>query len=193
MTMWCRDLRWLLAALLLAGTTPAAAAIPEYGVAAGPAVPLWPSDSLGGCIGLSAGAATSGGGSLLRVRGELLGVITSDAKAALPTVGGEAGLRYGRLELYGLAGVQLFGVVARGGHVVFATLGLTGGGGLSVQLTRRVRLSVRGAMTWLPSFTAATVSAGEGERPTLAFLMVLVGLELRAPGGATHVDSDLYD
>jgi hypothetical protein len=193
MMMRRRDLLWLLACgTLLAGSGPAAAAIPEYGFAAGPAVPLWPSDSLGACFGLSAGAATSGS-SLLRVRGELLGVITSDAKAALPTVGGEAGLRYGRLELYGLAGVQLFGVVARAGHVVFATLGVTGGGGLSVQLTKRLRLSVRGAMTWLPSFTAATLSAGEGERPTMAFLMVLVGLELRAPRGTTHMDSDLYD
>jgi len=188
-----RDLLWLLAwGALLVGGKPAAAAIPEYGFAAGPAVPLWPSDSLGACVGLSAGAATTGS-SLLRVRGELLGVITGDAKGVMPTVGGEAGVRHGRLELFGLAGVQLFGVAARGGHVVFATLGLTGGGGLSVQLTRQLRLSVRGAMTWLPSFSAATISAGEGERPTLAFLMVLVGLELRAPGATTHVDSDLYD
>ena len=193
MVMHGRALLWLLACgTLLAGARPAAAAIPEYGIAAGPIVPLWPSDSLGACFGLSAGAATSGS-SLLRVRGELLGVITSDAKAALPTVGGEAGLRYGRLELYGLAGVQLFGVVARAGHVVFATLGVTAGGGLSIQLTKRLRLSVRGAMTWLPSFSAATISAGEGERPTFAFLTLLVGLELRAPGGTTHVDSDLYD
>jgi hypothetical protein len=192
-----RPAPFLLICLLVCGTVVVArragAAIPEYGIAAGPSVPLWPSDTLGGCIGLSAGAATGGSSSLLRVRGELLGVITGDTKAVMPMLGGEAGLRYGRLELYGLAGVQLFGVAARRGHVVFATLGLQGGGGLSVQLTRQLRLSVRGAMTWLPSFSAATLSAGDGERPPFAFLTVLVGLELRALGVAMHTDSDLYD
>jgi hypothetical protein len=190
----------LFVSLALSGLTlsGASAATLEYGLAGGPAVPLWPSDGLGASLGASALLVLGDPADLrlTRVRGELLGVLAGDAKAIMPTLSGEIGVRIlGGLELHLSGGVQLFGFANRAGTTVFAALGVVGGGGLSARLGRRLRLTVRGVLSWLPSFAMGTMSAPEAQqgRPTFAFLSVLVGLEYRSPSRKAQVDGELYE
>jgi hypothetical protein len=190
----------LLVSLVLSGLAPggAGAATLEYGLSAGPASPLWPNDTLGASIGASSLLVLGDPDDLrlTRVRGELLGVLSSDAKAIMPTLSGEIGVRIlGGLELHLSGGVQIFGFASRAGTTIFAGLGFVGGGGLSARLGRRLRLSVRGVLTWLPSFAAGTMSAPEGQQgqPTFGFLSVLIGLEYRSASRKARVDGDLYE
>jgi hypothetical protein len=162
--------------------SPPALAVMRYGVAAGPATPLRPSDTVGGVVGLSATLSGSDTldevATLLRLRGELLGLLTSDSKALLPTLTGDIGFEAGALHLFLTGGVQIFGVASRADTTVFATLGFTGGIGLSTPLRPKLRLTVRGTVTWLAPFANAVLSSPEGkDSPSYFFLCVLVGVE----------------
>jgi hypothetical protein len=157
----------------------------EYGVAGGVAMPFSPSDELGGAAGISAvtDGALTGGSSLLRARGEILGLLMRDSKAAMPTLSGDVGVRLGRVDLFLSGGVQLFGVAHRSDHTVFATFGLTGGLGLSVRVSSDLRLTCRSVAAWLPSFSTGIMNdppAGVG-KPTFAFLSILIGVAFQGP------------
>jgi hypothetical protein len=179
-----------LAALLVLGATEALAVERSYGLAAGPASTLGPATGLGAALALSAAASGDSPGSLLRARGELVGILGEGCKAALPTLVGDVGLRFerGALELFLTGGIQIFGVASRADYTVFSTLGLIGGAGLSARMGRRLRLTARGLAIWLPGDAAARLAAPEGApKPTYALLMVLIGLDLgagRAPDEA---------
>ena len=151
-----------------------------YGLAVGLGAPLAPTDSLGLSLGLSAFAAgdEDGPASMLRARGELLGIVTSDTKAVMPTLVGTLGARLGRLELFIDGGVQMFGFAWRQDWAVFAVFGLTGGAGLSVQLHPQWRVGLRGQATWLPSATTAKLEAPDGaDKPAFAFLSAMLTVE----------------
>lgn len=171
----------LAALLLLVASTASAQTVKQYGVAAGPAFPLAPTNSVGAALAVSA-AALAGeelAANLLRARGELHGIWTSEAKALMPTLIGEAGLNWRRLDLFLTGGVQLFGVAQREGYTVFATFGLLGGGGLALHVHRRVSITMRGLVSWLPSFATAILSEpSSGEKPSFAFFSGLVGVDI---------------
>lgn len=182
-----------LAALTVAGAAPPAlAGEREYGISLGPVTPLVPSNGLGAMVALSASASTGSGRRVMRARGELLGLAGEGGSwAALPTLTGDVGLQAGRLELFLTGGVELFGFARRAGFTAFSTVGLLSGAGLSVRLTPRFRLTVRGLVAWLPSFTAAKISADEGiEKPNFAWLSVLAGLEI---GGGSEPEALGWD
>ena len=168
------------ACVLLALLLPhPAAADSGYGLAVGLATPLAPSDTLGVSVGLSAfRTGLDGPRSLLRARGEVLGIITSDSKAIMPTLVRELGVELGRVDIFLDAGVQIFGFAWREDYAVFATVGFTGGVGMALNVSERLRLGVRGAVTWLPSDTTAIINEPESEdKPTFAFVTVLLTLE----------------
>lgn len=167
---------WALAALAL---PLAAQARTGYGVSVGTAVPLDDSNALGGSIGVSAHAAGEEGVlSMLRARGELLGLFFEDGSlAVLPTLTGDIGWETGRLGLFASGGVQLFGVAYRQEFTAFSVLGIVGGVGLSVRLTPAFSLDCRGLVVYLPSETTAELDAAEGiDKPTFAYVTALVGL-----------------
>jgi hypothetical protein len=177
--------RALIVLLLLAGGS-ARAADKAWGIGAGLASALAPSDGLGGAISFSAAIGSSATTSLLGVRGELLGIATTSSQAAMPTLVGDLGFRTGRLELFLTGGVQLFGLAHRDGFTVFATLGLVGGAGLGVQLAPGVRASVRGLVAWLPTETTAKLDEPTDGRskPNFLYLATMISLEFgfgRAP------------
>lgn len=187
----------LLAALLLvlALITPrAAAAEAGYGVAAGVAAPLGPTDGVGGMIGLSAMATGTREGPLpvLRLRGELLGLVTSTSQAVLPTLTGELGGSVGPVDLFLCGGVELFGFAWRGGFAMFSTVGLLGGGGLALSLSPRFRLGLRATVIWLPDPTTATMVGPDDEsieRPPVAFMGLMLTLDIE-PDAAPSREQD---
>ena len=168
----------------------AAAAEREYGIAAGLGTLLAPADPFGASVVISALVSPSSGGRrLVRARGELEVFVADGAWAALPTIGGDAGLRLGRFDLYVTGGVELFGGARRTGYTVCANLGLQGGAGLAVRLTPRLRLGLRALLVWLPSVAAIKLAAPEGaEPPTFLFLSGMLSLEIA--GGEVPDDLD---
>jgi hypothetical protein len=154
-----------------------------YGAVAGVAIPLAPVERPGLAVGFSAEIGADdpelqeSASSLLRVRGELQGILTQDSKAILPTLSGDVGLGAGPLDLFLTGGVQIFGGTWRGDYAFFTTLGFTGGGGLALEVYGGLKLVLRGTVTWLPDFAAARVKGPEqGERPTLLFTSAMLGV-----------------
>lgn len=151
----------------------------EYGVSAGLGIPVDPLDPVGLVGGVS--AVFPGEGSppaLLRVRGELIGLLSTDSKAVLPTLVGDLGLPLGPMDIFFTGGVQLFGVAWRADYTVFTTLGFTGGVGLSWKV-HSTRLILRGTGTYIPSALSAILDQSPGApKPTFAFLSILFGVEL---------------
>lgn len=171
------------AILAAPGLHATALAATGYGAAAGVAVPLAPAERPGLSAGLSAviGAddpeLRESASSLLRVRGEIHGILTADSKAILPTLSGDAGLSTGRVDLFLTGGVQIFGGAWRGDYAFFTTFGLVGGGGLALEVTGGIQLALRGTVTWVPDFAAARIKGPEqGERPTLLFASAMLGI-----------------
>ena len=163
--------------LLLPGLPREAAADKGYGVAVGLGAPLADTDTLGVAVGLSAFRTDLGGPkSMLRAHGELLGIITSDTKAILPTLFGELGGRVGDADVFIVAGVQMFGFAWRRDYTVFGMVGLCGGVGLALNVNPRWRVGFRGTVTWLPSDTTAIVNDDGGDKPTFAFIAVMLTL-----------------
>ena len=177
-----------LAAAMWLGVGSSAAAETAYGVAGGMAGAMAPTDAFGGMVGLSAMA--SGGGvdgplPVLRLRGELLGIVTEDAKAIMPTLTGEIGGAVGPVELFLSGGLQIFGFAWRGEYTVFSNLGILGGGGFSVAVSPRFRLGLRGTVAWLPEVTTGRITEPEsgGDTPTFAFFGVMLTLDYFPDGG----------
>lgn len=174
--------RSLLAGLLLLCSslvTASASAENGWGLAAGLGAPLGPSDELGVTVGVCAFAEGDEDGpvSVLRLRGELLGVVTTGPWAVMPTLTGDVGLELGDVSFFIQGGVQLFGFAAREDYIVFATLGLVGGAGMEVQVSPRFRLGVRGTVAWLPTQTTARISGPEdGDKPVFATISTLFTL-----------------
>ena len=157
----------------------AARADDGYGLAVGLGAPLDSADALGLSVGLSAfRTSLDGPRSLIRAHGELLGIITNDTKAVMPTLVGELGTRLGDVDLFFTAGVQMFGFAWRQDYTVFGILGLTSGVGLALPISPSLRVGFRGAVTWLPSDTTAIISEDGGEKPTFAFISVMLTVEL---------------
>jgi hypothetical protein len=184
--------RDLVIALLLLGS-PAAAAEREYGIAAGLGSLLAPTGPFTGSLFLSAAAMQSNSGRrLIRARGELQVHVGDGVWAVLPTISGDAGLHWGRLDLYFTGGAELLGGARRAGYTSFASMGFLGGGGLSVRLSQRVRLGLRAVVTWLPSFSAVKLAAPDGaEQPNYLYATGLLSLEIlggEVPGGEMEFD-----
>ena len=152
----------------------------EYGVSAGLGIPVDPLDPLGIVGGVSAVFPAEGSpAALLRVRGELIGLLSTDSKAVLPTLVGDMGLPLGSVDIFFTGGVQLFGVAWRADYTVFTTLGVTGGVGLSWKVHPSTRLILRGTGTYIPSALAAILDQPPGApKPTFAFFSLLLGVEL---------------
>ncbi len=167
-----------LALLLLSWGLPLQAAADRgYGVAVGLGAPLADTDTLGVAVGLSAFRSDLGGPkSMLRAHGELLGIVTSDTKAILPTLAGELGGSVGDADLFVVAGVQMFGFAWRQDYTVFGIVGLLGGLGVALNVNPRWRVGFRGTVTWLPSDTTAILDDEGGEKPTFAFISVMLTL-----------------
>ncbi len=179
--------RTALAALVLLTLWPRTAQADDsgYGVAVGLGAPL-DAESLGLSLGLSAFRADLGGPrAMLRASGELLGIITSETQAVLPTLQAEIGTRLGDAELFVSGGVQMFGFAWRQDYTVFGVVGLCGGLGMSLRVSPRVRLGFRGTVTWLPSDTTGIVVEGTGDKPDFAFVSLMLTLEL-SPGVAAR-------
>ena len=165
--------------LLLLFDPSTVAAETGWGFAAGLGAPLDPSEELGISFGVGAFAEGDDDGpvSVLRFRGELLGVVTSGPWAIMPTLTGDIGLELGWLSIYLQGGVQLFGFASRKDYIVFATLGLVGGAGMEVQVSPRFRLGVRGTVAWLPTQTTARISGPEdGDKPVFATISTMLTL-----------------
>ena len=120
--------------------------------------------------------------SILRIRGELLSVVTPGPWAIMPTLSGDVGVELGNLTLYLQGGVQIFGFAHRGDYTVFATLGVVGGVGMAIQVTPRLRVGMRGTVAWLPTQTTARVSGPEdGDKPVFATISALFTVMLTNP------------
>ena len=146
-------------------------------MAVGLGAPLASTDTLGVAVGLSAFSSDYGGPkSMLRAHGELLGIVTSDTKAVMPTLFGELGGRVGDADVFFTAGVQMFGFAWRRDYTVFGMVGLTGGVGMGLNVSPRWRVGFRGTVTWLPSDTTAIVDDDGGDKPTFAFMAVMLTL-----------------
>ncbi len=167
---------WVLLLLIPGGSASAV----EYGVSAGMGIPVDPLDPIGITGGVSAVfPAENSPTSLLRFRGELLGLLSVDSKAVLPTLVGDMGLPLGPMDIFFTGGVQLFGVAWRAEYSVFTTLGITGGVGFSWKVHPSTRLMMRGTATYIPSFTAAILDQTPGApKPTFAFISIMFGVEL---------------
>lgn len=201
-----KSTNWILACLsgyliIMIGHYPTAAhaASEEYGLAAGPSIGLFPTDSPGVTLGVSALVSGSDEedlpASVLRARGELVGTISNNLKSVLPTITGDLGLlRQGPFDLSFIAGVQLFGFAAREQYTVFATFGLIGGAGMSLQVHQRVRLCLRGIITWLPPPTTAILAqpSGQDDKPNFIFTAILFGVEF-GTGTTSKASSDFDD
>lgn len=169
----------ILAVLALAPRSAAADEGAGYGVALGIAAPVETFDTLGVSMGLSAFRADLGGPrAMLRVSGELLGFITTDTQAVLPTLRAELGTRVGDAELFLSAGVQMFGWAWQQDYTLFGVMGLTGGVGMALNVSPRVRVGFRGGVTWLPSDSTAIVVEGDGDKPSFAMVSLMLTLEL---------------
>ena len=161
--------------LLLLLCPRAAAAEKGYGLAVGLGAPLGSTDTLGVAVGLSAFRTDlPGPRTMLRAPGELLGIVTTDPKAVMPTLVGELGTSVGDVDLFFTAGVQMFGFAWRRDYTVFGIVGLTGGVGMSLRVTSRLRMGFRGAVTWLPSDTTAIIDEDGGDKPTFAFISAML-------------------
>ena len=172
-----------LSLLLLLSLGPGVAAAEKgYGLAVGLGAPLASTDSLGVAVALSAfRTGLEGPKSMIRAHGELLGIITSDTKAVMPMLVGELGTSLGEVDLFLTAGVQMFGFAWRRDYTVFGMLGLSGGVGLAMRVNSRLRVGFRGAATWLPSDTTAIVDEDGGDKPTFAFITVMLTVEYTPP------------
>lgn len=164
--------------LLLLACPRVAAAENGYGLAVGLGAPLGSTDALGVAVGLSAFRTDFGGPrSMMRAHGELLGIVTRDTKAVMPTLVGELGGQVGDVDIFITAGVQMFGFAWRQGYTVFGMVGLCGGVGMAMRLNSRLRVGFRGAVTWLPSDTTAIIVEDDGDKPTFAFISVMLTVE----------------
>ena len=161
--------------LLLLACPRGAAAENGYGLAVGLGAPLDSTDALGVAVGLSAFRTDLGGPrGMIRAHGELLGIITRDTKAVMPTLVGELGGQVGDVDIFLITGVQMFGFAWRQDYTVFGMVGLRGGVGMAMRLNPRWRVGFRGSVTWLPSDTTAIVVEGDGDKPTFAFISVML-------------------
>ena len=167
---------------LLVALTPTAWAEKHAGAAAGVGLALGPYGGLGFSGSLFSLVTDFGDeqvpAALLQLRGEVLGVVTSEASAALPLLSADAGLGVGPLDLFVTAGVEVFGFAWRGGYTLFTSFGLVGGGGLALKVHPRVDLQLRGIVTWLPDFAAPVLNAPDPapDRPTLLFVSATLGV-----------------
>ena len=178
-TVGCRLIPAALSAILFLFQPTVARAESGWGLAVGLGAPLDPSEELGVSLGLSAFAAGGEDGplSVLRLRGELLGVVTSGPWAVMPTLTGDVGIQLGRALFFIQGGVQLFGFASREEYIVFATLGLVGGVGMELELTPRFSVGIRGTVAWLPTVTTARISGPEdGDKPVFATISTLLTL-----------------
>jgi hypothetical protein len=167
---------WVLVYLL--ARPPLAEAKDGYGAAGGIGLPLSPTEKPGISLGLSAMVVdpVKGPQPLLLVRGEILGLLTNDARAALPTLTGDMGLRAGPVDLFISGGVELFGFAWRADYTLFSTFGLLGGAGMTVRVHEQFQLELRTMVTWLPSFTAGVIKRPEeGDKPSVLFASGLLG------------------
>jgi len=95
----------------------------------------------------------------------------------MPTLVGELGTSLGDVDLFFTAGVQMFGFAWRRDYTVFGIVGLTGGVGMALRVNPGLRVGFRGAVTWLPSDTTAIIADDGGEKPTFAFVSVMLTVE----------------
>jgi len=170
-----KNASWLLPCIALAAAlaapAPAAAAPRLFGLGAGAAVNLDPTDSAGVAASVSA-AIPADMGQLLWFRGSITGLFTGSSWAVMPTLGGAIGGRVGPLALFVSGGVQLFGVAHRAEETALAVFGVNGGLGAMFDLAAGYRLGLRGEVLWLPSIFSASIEAPE-EEPESSLLFVV--------------------
>lgn len=144
----------LLSSQLLSPSGAKAESDRNYGFGAGVTFDLDPAEHLG--VALDASVTQPIGG-LLWARGALLGLITEDGFAVVPTLSGVVAVRLGPIELSANAGVHIFGVARRKGETIFSIFGIGGGAALMVVPSESWRIGVRADVTWLPKKLSAPI------------------------------------
>jgi len=175
---------YFIGALILLTTPSARAEDRWYGFGAGAGLELAPTASVGGFAIASAAMNGSDEDSpqLLSLRGTLAGFIAKESWALMPLLSGDAGLRFGPVDIFLTGGVQIFGAARREKWTVFATFGVLGGGGIALTIGKDLRLSLRAMVIWLPSQTTAKIEAPDDlSKPTFLLGGGFLSLEFLRP------------
>lgn len=172
--------------LLIALVTPLAAQAERgrfYGVAAGATLADDPADQMG--VALSASVAIpigdEGPRSLLWARGKLMGLITADSWAVVPSLMGAVSGRFGFLELSLEGGFHIFGVASYEEQTSFSIFGVGGGGAIMVWPAESWRIGVRADVSWLPSSLSSPIDKPtEDAAHSFLFISALLSVEILA-------------
>lgn len=154
-----------------------------YGVAAGTTYADDPAQEMG--VALSASVAIpigeEGPRSLVWARGKLMGLITGDSWAVVPSLMGSISGRFGFLELSLEGGFHIFGVARYQEQTSFSIFGVGGGGALMIWPSETWRVGVRAEVSWLPSSLSSPI-----DEPTVdadhsfLFVSALLSVEILA-------------
>ncbi|MCK5799057.1 MAG: hypothetical protein KAI47_17815 [Deltaproteobacteria bacterium] len=148
-----------------------------YGFSAGASFDLDPADHIGVALGASVSQPVGG---LLWARGCLLGMITEDGFAVIPTLSGILAVPFGPFELSVDAGVHIFGVARRQGETIFSIFGIGGGAQFMVVPSERWRIGVRGHLNWLPKELSAPVDDPKVDaKHSFLYLSTVLVVEIR--------------
>lgn len=126
----------------------------NYSFSAGGAFNLDNRDDYG--VALSAGVTMKMEG-FLAAQGRLLGILTEDGYAVVPTLLGMVSLPFGPFEFNLNGGIHIFGVAHQQEETIFTIFGLAGGASLMIVPTESFAFGVRADISWLPKETSSPI------------------------------------
>ena len=173
---------WACAAVLVFSAAVAGAEERLYGLAAGATYDLENGRPAGVAVAASVTvpAGDDWGGSL-GAQGRLLGLITSEGWAVIPSLSGVLSARLGPLEFSLDGGVHIFGVARQRAETIFSIFGVRGGAGLMVQPQPSWRIGVRADLSWLPKSLSSPIDHPEIDaNNTYLYVSTMLCLEFRS-------------